>query len=120
VNFHVTVVLDAYLSCGRAPVEPEGVSVRTLGLPRDVDVFMPAAEDVAGLDASSVTERLGISPSLSGYQVIEFPTPASGIASPINRTNPGFIGRGRTVGGAKECVLPNQQLPVSSIVWIVS
>ena len=31
----------------------------------------------------------------------------SGIASPVNRTNHGFVGRGLTAGGASEFVIPN-------------
>jgi Novel toxin 10 len=49
-------------------------------------------------------------PSPSGFQVIEFPTP-EGIASPINRTNPGFVGGGKTAGGLPEYTVPNGPIP---------
>jgi len=36
-----------------------------------------------------------------------------GLASPIGRMNVGFVGYGRTAGGAREWVIPN--LPVSEL-----
>lgn len=38
---------------------------------------------------------------------------ANGLASPVFRTNPGFVGLGRTVGGAREFVIPNRRVQVS-------
>ncbi|PSQ92538.1 MAG: hypothetical protein BRD52_04750 [Bacteroidetes bacterium SW_4_67_19] len=32
------------------------------------------------------------------------------VASPVNRTGPGFVGRGKTKGGAREFVVPNVAL----------
>ena len=84
----------------------------TLGRPGTPDVFVTAADDLAGISTSSgIAERLTLmSPggkSISGpFRVLEFDTPA-GIASPIRRTNPGFVGGGRTAGGAREFVIPN-------------
>ena len=43
------------------------------------------------------------------FSVFEFDTPA-GIASPIRRTTRGFVGGGRTAGGASEYVVPNSRL----------
>ena len=51
--------------------------------------------------------------------MIEFRTPMNGLASPINRTNPGFVGKGRTLGGAREFTIPNQQIPKDAIIKIV-
>ncbi|MBC7344076.1 MAG: hypothetical protein H5U03_01365, partial [Clostridia bacterium] len=55
------------------------------------------------------------------FAVLEFDTPEFGIASPINRNIPGFVGRGRTAGGAREFVIPN--LPISALknlrIWRV-
>ena len=45
-------------------------------------------------------------PSPFSLSVIEFDTPV-GLASPIGRTNAGFIGGGVTKGGAREFVVPN-------------
>jgi hypothetical protein len=42
--------------------------------------------------------------------VIAFDTPDTGVASPVNRTSPGFVGRGKTKGGAREFVVPNVAL----------
>jgi Novel toxin 10 len=53
------------------------------------------------------------------YQVIEFPTPSSGLASPVNRLDPGFIGGGRTAGGAREFVLPNGPIPPGATIRTV-
>ena len=44
--------------------------------------------------------------------MIEFSSSSvSGIASPINRNNPGFVQGGRTAGGAPEFVIPNGKIP---------
>ncbi len=52
--------------------------------------------------------------------MIEFPSGnVSGIASPVNRTDPGFIGGGRTAGGAREFVIPNGAIPAGSSARIV-
>jgi hypothetical protein len=39
--------------------------------------------------------------------VIEFDTVSEGLASPVLRDAPGFVGGGRTAGGAREFILPN-------------
>jgi len=51
------------------------------------------------------------------FAIIEFDTPA-GIASPVLRTNPGFVGFGRTAGGVPEFVVPNLRLDELSNVTI--
>lgn len=81
-----------------------------LGPPGNSDVFVTAADDIAGLDANQLSQRLTIEQNQK-FTIIEFDTPSSGIASPINRTNPGFVGGGRTAGGAREFVIPNQPIP---------
>lgn len=73
----------------------------------------------AGLNAGQIANKLNIPNSLSGFRVFEFNTP-SGIASPINRTNPGFVGGGRTAGGAREFVIPNQKIPTGATTRIVN
>lgn len=85
-------------------------SPATLGRPGADDVFVTDPADIKGLDSKGIADKLTIPESQSGFHVIEFNTP-SGIASPVNRTNPGFVGRGRTAGGAKEFVVPNQKIP---------
>jgi RHS repeat-associated protein len=86
----------------------------TLGKSNVDDVFVTAANDIRGLNAKQIAERLKIPESPTGFRVTEFPTPKSGIASPINRTDPGFVGGGRTAGGAREFVIPNGPIPVGS------
>jgi len=41
----------------------------------------------------------------------------SGVATPINRQIPGFIGRGRTAGKLPEFVIPNQ--PINNFNFII-
>jgi RHS repeat-associated protein len=88
----------------------------TLGLTNDV--FVTAAEDIAGMNASQLAPRLGI-PKNNIFTVIEFPSANRPIASPVFRTNPGFIGRGLTSGGAREFVIPNEPIPENSIIRTV-
>jgi hypothetical protein len=93
-----------------ARVIPEGVPATTLGRPGAADVFVTAADDIAGMNAAQISQRLTIPQSPTAYRVIEFATPESGIASPVFRSDPGFIGGGRTAGGAREFVIPNQPI----------
>ncbi len=71
------------------------------------------------MNASQIANRLTIPNSSSGFRIIEFNTPRIGLGSPINRTNPGFVGFGRTAGGAREFVIPNQVIPRGSSIRIV-
>ena len=98
-----------------ARVIPEGIPATTLGRPGAADVFVTAADDIAGMNASQIANRLSIPQSSTGFKVFEFPTPQSGVASPVFRTDPGFIGGGRTAGGAREFVIPNGPIPSGSV-----
>jgi hypothetical protein len=89
------------------------VNATTLRRPGQPDVFVTAADDIAGMSPSQIAERLTIRPSES-FTVIEFPTPSEGLASPVLRSDPGFVGGGRTAGGAREFVLPNGVIPPGS------
>ncbi|MGQ0622455.1 MAG: polymorphic toxin type 10 domain-containing protein [Panacagrimonas sp.] len=90
----------------------------TLGPPVRSDVFVTAADDVAGLSATQIAPRLGI-PASDTFTIFRFPTPQSGLASPINRPDPGFVGFGRTSGGAREFVLPNGPIPPNATIQVV-
>ncbi|WP_289031127.1 polymorphic toxin type 10 domain-containing protein [uncultured Algoriphagus sp.] len=92
--------------------------VKALGAPSASDVFVTAAQDIQGLGAKEIAKKLTIPNSPSGFQIFEFNTP-TGIASPINRTNPGFVGGGRTAGGAREFVIPNQAIPEDAVRRVV-
>jgi putative RNase toxin 10 of polymorphic toxin system len=93
------------------------VNPTTIGKAGDVDAFVTDATAVRGLNAAQISERLGIEPSPTGYKVIEFPSSkVTGIASPINRANPGFVGGGRTIGGAPEYVIPNTAIPEGATI----
>ena len=97
----------------------EGKLPPTLGRAGNADVFVTAASDISGMNASQIATRLTIDPSPTGFYVIEFPTPSTGLATPILRNNPGFIGGGLTSGGAREFVIPNQPIPQGATIRIV-
>lgn len=99
-----------------ARVIPGDVTPTALGRPGPADVFVTAADDIAGMTSpAQIAERLTI-PQSKSFTVIEFATPAEGLASPVFRTNPGFIGGGRTAGGAREFVVPNMSIPPGATV----
>lgn len=102
-----------------ARVIPANIKSKTLGAPDATDVFVTAADDIVGLNASQIANKLTIPNSSSGFKIIEFNVPRIGLSSPINRTNRGFIGFGRTAGGAREFSLPNQLIPKGSIINII-
>lgn len=102
-----------------ARVIPNGRTVTTLGRPGATDVFVTAADDIAGMNSAQIARRLAIPESPTGFRVIEFPTPSQGVATPVFRTDPGFIQGGRTLGGAREFVIPNQPIPPGAGVRIV-
>jgi hypothetical protein len=100
-----------------AKVVPGNVNPKNLSV--GLDAFVTDAKALQGLNAKQIADKLGIPQSSFGFRVIEFPTPSSGIASPILRNNPGFVGGGRTSGGAPEFVIPNGAIPVSATMRIV-
>lgn len=88
----------------------------TLGGPGATDVFVTAANDIAGNSSSQgLATRLTMLDN-SGrlrpgpFAVIEFDTPTNGLSSPVFRDNLGFLQGGLTRGGAREFVLPNLQV----------
>jgi len=97
-------------------VIPEGTNATMLGRPDVADVFVTSPSDIAGMNASQIARRLAIPESPTGFRLIEFSAPPSGLASPVFRTDPGFIGGGRTMGGAREFVIPNQLIPNDAII----
>ncbi len=76
-------------------------------------MFVTAADDIANMNRSvDISQRLtllteGGHMRTGPFAVIEFDNPMTGMASPVNRHNPGFVAGGRTAGGAREFVLPN-------------
>ena len=90
----------------------------TLGLPGASDVFVTDPAAIQGMTPAQISQRLGIPPS-DTYSVIQFPTPSSGLASPVFRSNPGFVGGGLTTGGAPEFVLPNGPVPTGATTTII-
>ncbi len=102
-----------------ARVIPNGINATTLGAPGAVDVFVADASQLEGLNAQQIAAKLAIPESPTGFQVIQFSTPESGLASPVFRSNPGFIGGGQTAGGASEFVIPNGPIPAGATTTIV-
>jgi hypothetical protein len=91
----------------------------TLGRPDAEDVFVVDADDIKGMNASQLAERLTI-PDSDMFTVIRFPTPEAGLASPVFRNNPGFVPGGLTRGGAREYVIPNGPIPTNASIDVVS
>ena len=97
-------------------VDARFVNSPTLGAPGAADVFVTSASDIAGINTSQgLANRLTLLDSAGNlrqgpFGVIQFNTPASGLASPVFRNTPGFIQGGLTGGGASEFVLPNMQV----------
>lgn len=81
-------------------------------------MFVTAADDIAGLSAKQIAQRLTIKEA-DTFTIIRFPTPQSGLASPVNRLDPGFIGGGRTAGGAREFVVPNSPVPAGARIEVI-
>jgi RHS repeat-associated protein len=102
-----------------ARVIPNGINATTLGAPSAADVFVTDAAQLEGLNAQQIAAKLTIPESPSGFQVIEFPTPQRGLASPVFRSNPGFVGGGQTAGGASEFVIPNGPIPAGAVIKTV-
>jgi hypothetical protein len=81
-------------------------------------VFVTAADDIAGLTAAQISQKLGI-PASDTFTIVRFPTPLSGLASPVNRSSPGFVGGGLTSGGAREFVIPNGPIPSNATIEVI-
>jgi RHS repeat-associated protein len=100
-------------------VDARFVNSPTLGAPGAADVFVTAANDIRGITTSQgLANRLTLLDNAGNlrqgpFAVIQFDTPASGLASPVFRNNPGFIQGGLSGGGAREFVLPN--MPVNQL-----
>jgi hypothetical protein len=77
-----------------------------------------AAEDIAGLNSAQIAQRLTIREA-DEFTVIRFRTPSTGLATPINRSDPGFVGRGRTAGNAREFVIPNGPIPSDAKIEVI-
>ena len=104
-----------------ARIVPGEINPMSLGAPGAQDVFVTAASDIEGMTASQISQRLTNPLSESGtFRVFEFPTKSiSNIASPVNRMNPGFVGKGLTAGGAREFIIPNGPIPAGATVKVV-
>jgi len=115
LNFSEAGGLTNQIPTRMARVVPGEVNPTMLGRPGSADVFVTAADDIAGMNPAQVAERLTI-PQSRSFTVIEFPRPAEGVASPVLRSNPGFVGGGRTAGGAREFVIPNGPVPEGAVI----
>jgi len=87
-----------------------------LAPPGESDVFITAAEDLARYRTQrSVEKRLTLTQGKRAIVTFIYEGP---IASPVFRNNPGFIQGGRTLGGAREWVIPNKILSALNITNI--
>jgi len=93
-------------------------TLTTLGKEGVEDVFVVAADDIAGLNAAQLAQRLTIGPS-DVFTVIRFSAPASGVASPVFRSGLGFLEGGFTRGGAREFVVPNGPIPFGARIEVI-
>ena len=114
----------AFLPARLARIVPaEFAPSATLAAPGETEAFVTSASDIAGINTGAgLAQRLTLLDSSGNLipgarAIIEFSTPAEGLASPVFRTNPGFIGGGQTAGGASEYLLPN--LPINQL-WNVT
>lgn len=90
----------------------------TIGKYGDARVFVTAADDIAGLNAQQLAARLGINPS-DRFLIMRFPAPKTTIATPINHPDARFVGRGSTIGKAREFVMPNVPIPPETTLEII-
>ena len=102
-----------------ARVVPRDINPSTLAKAGDLDAFVTNASELRGLSNAEIATKLTIPEVPGGFKVIEFPSSAvDGIASPVFRTNAGFLQGGRTAGGAAEFVVPNGPIPAGATQWI--
>lgn len=83
--------------------------------------FVTAADDIAGLKTpTEIAERLGIEKA-QRYIIIRFPATEinKGLATPTNYSDPLFLGRGLTSGGAREFIVPNLRVPPTATFEII-
>ncbi|MBI5247111.1 MAG: tetratricopeptide repeat protein [Elusimicrobia bacterium] len=100
------------------PMTPGSKVPDTIGRIGNQHAFVTAAEDITGLNAQELSQRLGIKPAQQ-FLVISFRNPQLKIATPVAFDDPQFIGRGLTSGGAREFVLPNGPLPADAVIQVV-
>ncbi|NVJ65926.1 MAG: hypothetical protein HWE16_05505, partial [Gammaproteobacteria bacterium] len=100
-------------------VVPGNVNPTMLGRGAD-DVFVTDSAALRGLNSKEIAHKLTIPESSSGFRLIEFSSKdITGIASPVYRNNPGFVGKGKTAGGAPEYVIPNRPIPKDANIRVV-
>ena len=79
------------------------------------DAFVCNAEEIWGLSAKELAEKLKIDLPPNGFDIYVMPgSEVEPIASPINRSYPEFVPGGRTGGGASEFVIRNGPWPATT------
>lgn len=113
----LTVTSEATLPTRLARVVPERFAGgETLGRAGATDVFVTEASQLKGLkNSDEIAKKLTLlnedgSLVKGPFRIIEFDTPAEGLAQPINRSNPGYVNGGKTAGGATEYIIPNLKI----------
>jgi tetratricopeptide (TPR) repeat protein len=92
------------------PYEPGTEIPEMFGRPDKAHAFVTAAEDISGLNAAELPQRLGIEPARQ-FLVIRFPAPTVGVSTPLIFDHPSFVGGGLTSGGAREFIIANELIP---------
>jgi hypothetical protein len=100
------------------PLTPGGKMPDTLGRIGDKHAFVTAVEDIAGLNAQQLSQKLGIRQAQE-FVVISFKSPRYNLATPVVFDDPQFLGRGFTSGGAREFVIPNGPIPGDALFQVV-
>jgi tetratricopeptide (TPR) repeat protein len=96
-----------------------GITIpNTIGLADRSHAFVTAAEDIDGLSAVDIPQRLGIASSPQ-YLVIRFPAPSAGLSTPLTFDHPLFTGGGLTSGGAREFFITNGAIPSVATYQII-
>ena len=92
---------------------------RRLASAGEEEASVTAAEDLEGITtAVELAERLTLVDEAGSllpgpWVIFEFDAPEVGLDTPVVYETPGFVGRGRTAGGARKFVVPNA--PISDL-----
>jgi len=112
-NVESSSIMNAIPSRMVRVIPAEFVDGSRLAAPTAHEAWVTAAEDLAGVNTSqALARRLTLVDATGALipgprAVIEFDAVTGGLASPVFRDAPGFVGRGMTAGGAREFVIPN-------------
>lgn len=98
---------------------PADISSSTLALPTQEFAYATVPDAIEGMTGQELYQALELPgpPSLSGYNVLTFPTPEEGLATPLS-ANPD-VPNGFTSGFAPEYIVPNGPIPAGTTTTYV-